>query len=89
MINNQVFFEEPNFPVLEFWYFTNSWREKECELFEHNSMETEDNPLISLLQHDCGWTIHSPWQQFECEVQFAKEELLRALDILQNEVICN
>ena len=80
VIDGQVFFEEPDFPIYEFLHFANDWKEQDNRNFEYVSMETEDNPLISFICEGDLWTIHSPWQLFECTRQFAKEEIVRALE---------
>lgn len=83
MIDSEVFFDEPNFPIFEFLYYIKKWRKSVSESFRFISLETEDNPLISFLYTHEGWTVHSRWQYFECEKRFTKIELYKALDFLE------
>ncbi len=86
IINGQLFFDEPNFPVLEFLHFVNIWKDKGNHSFEYISIETEENPLISFICKNDMFLISSPWQLFECKTEFTKEQLICALDNLENEV---
>ena len=86
-VNNQQFFLEPDFPVLDFLYTVYKWKiSKDNEDFFYNCIETEDNPLISFTRENSMWTICSPWQLFECEKRFTKEEIINALDVLERKI---
>lgn len=80
-INDKEFFHEPDFPVLEFLREVALWVDKEGSMY-YNSIETDDNPFISFIKDENGYTISSPWQKFECNDCFSKEELLSALNII-------
>lgn len=81
-INDKEFFHEPDFPVLEFLREVALWADKEGSMY-YNSIETDDNPLISFIKDENGYTISSPWQKFECIDCFSKEELLSALSLIE------
>lgn len=82
-INDKEFFHEPDFPVLEFLKEVALWADKESSMY-YNSIETDDNPLISFIKNEDGYSISSPWQKFECIDCFSKEELLSALNMIEN-----
>ena len=42
------FFDELEFPIFEFLLYFHGWKSNESNDFIYNSLETEDNPLISL-----------------------------------------
>lgn len=83
IVNGEVFFNEPNFPLLEFLHSVNEWRKRDADSLEYNSIETVDNPLISFINEKDKWGIYSPWQNFKCETKFTKEELVNAIDVLE------
>jgi len=86
-VDNQQFFWEPDFPVLDFLYNAYKWKlSKDNEDFFYNCIETEDNPLISFTSEKNLWGICSPWQLFECEKKFTKEELVNAFDVLEKTI---
>ena len=87
IVDNKLFFHEPNFPLLEFLYFVNEWKKQSNSSFEYISIETEDNPLISFIREKNAWKIYSPWQLFKCDSKFTKEELVNALDKLEKTVL--
>lgn len=86
IVNGKVFFHEPNFPLLEFLHSVNDWRNQGVGSLEYVSIETEDNPLISFISEKDMWVVYSPWQLFECETKFTKEQLLSALDALEKTI---
>lgn len=81
VINENLFFKEPYFPILEFLKDALSWVKCSDNLKEmaYSSLETEDNPLITFLKKDEDWIIYSPWQKFKCSVVFTKEELTNSI----------
>ena len=79
VISGKVFFEEPNFPLLEFLYYVNQWVETQNKSLEYISIETEDNPLIVFKYNNGKYLISSPWQNFKCVDEFTKEEIISAL----------
>ncbi|MCL2313033.1 MAG: hypothetical protein FWC41_11225 [Firmicutes bacterium] len=87
-IGKELFFDEPGMPILEFFRDVNKWRkiwDKSKNMF-YNCVETEDNPLISFININNDWVIHSPWQKFKCNVTFTRKEIENALIILENNV---
>ena len=80
-INDKEFFRELDFPILEFLREVALWADKEGNMY-YNSIETDDNPLIAFIKSESGYLISSPWQKFECNDCFSKEELLSALNII-------
>ena len=82
-INDKEFFHEPDFPVLEFLREIALWTDKESSMY-YNSIETDDNPIISFIKNENGYTVSSPWQKFECNDCFSKKELLSALNMIEN-----
>ena len=89
LIDDEVFFDEPNFPLLEFLKYAIDWGKKTDLPFEYNSIETEDNPLIRFLHKDNMLCISSPWQKFHCRQLFHKEEVLDAITALLADVVSN
>lgn len=86
IINDNIFFSEPNFPIFEFIYFVNKWEIQKHIPFEYISIETNDNPLISFIYKENGWVIKSPWQLFKCDIVFSNIEIINALNELQNQI---
>ena len=91
LINQKVFFEQPLFPILEFLFSYLTWRKKlnsKCHFFSklpdffYNSIETEDNPLLSFTKMDNGWQIDSPWKTFDCKEVFQLNDFVDACDKL-------
>lgn len=77
MINEKLFFREPLFPILEFLSQINPWISEEKKIdFAYNSIETEENPLLSFSYINEGWKIRSPWQQFESDAIFSKQSIV-------------
>jgi len=77
IIDNKLFFSEPQFPVVEFIYFLDLWlkfKNKKKEMY-YNSVEIENNPLISFISKNNKWVIHSIWQKYECDIYFTRKEL--------------
>lgn len=85
-VNNKIFFKEPYFLALEFIRALEKWLNNTNKIMIYNCIETEDNPLISFILNNKGWQIISPWQLFECNDIFSKEELLEAIGYLMKSV---
>lgn len=81
VINEQIFFSEPHFPVFEFIKDALAWTKcsDKHQKMAYSSMETETNPLIVFEKRESKWVISSPWQKYECTVGFTKEELTYAI----------
>ena len=85
VIDGQLFFSEPDFPIFEFWKQLYEWSLKNtCYDFYYNSLETDDNPLISFnniyTDNMYTYTVNSKWEKFVCLDNFTKKELLKALN---------
>jgi hypothetical protein len=77
-INGKVFFEQPLFPVMEFLYFYLKWDKKHD--FIYNTIESEENPMISFKRGISGWRIDSVWKQFDCKERFRVEDFIMAVE---------
>jgi len=85
-INGEVFYEEPLFPILEFIYFYEKWDEDKTQNFVYNTIESEDNPMISFIKNDEKWSIDSVWRRFECKEVFYFGQLIGAVDKMLKEI---
>lgn len=85
IIDNEVFFFDEYFLVFEFLNSALKWMELDGESEMHyHCIDTNDNPLISFLPVPSHlWTINSPWQKFQCQTLFTKEELYHAIERLR------
>ncbi len=85
-IDKEVFFRA-GIAILEFVLVIDKWIENGCKNpMLYNSVETEDNPLISFIPNGDKWNISSPWQSFSSKVLFTKEELLYVIYDLKLQV---
>jgi hypothetical protein len=89
LIDNKIFFDEPDFPVLEFLRYAIEWKKNTDLTFKYSSLETEDNPLLSFLSENGMFRISSPWQRFQCHKLFHKKEIVDAISALLNDVVLN
>lgn len=87
LIDDKVFFDEPNFPVLEFLKYAIAWEKNSNLPFEYSSIETEENPLISFVHENDMLRISSPWQKFHCRQFFHKEEVIDAITVLLADIV--
>lgn len=88
IINKETFFAEPYFPILEFMKVALRWVNiDETTPMIYNTVETEENPLISFTKTIDGWNIFSPWQEFNCNLCFSKDELAIAIIQLKQNLI--
>lgn len=82
-IDGKTFFncDGNTFALMEFLQGAVGWIYKKDSFF-YNSIETEDNPLISFVKEDDGlYSVRSPWQKFECNEHFTFDELKTVLDL--------
>ena len=82
-IENRIFFYESDFPIFEFILFVDDWIKNDREKMLYNSMELDDNPLISFYKKDEGWIIESKWQLFVCKISFKRKDLEREIELLK------
>ena len=89
LINENVFFSEPHFPILEFLKAAASWIgcSDESEEMLYSSIETDENPLIAFTKKDRKWTIRSPWQKYECSDTFDKNDVICAVSCLKKDLM--
>ena len=87
MIGDRIFFDEPDFPVLEFLNYAIEWKDKSSLPFKYSSIETDDNPLICFLYENDMLRISSPWQKFHCETLFSVEEVIEAITVLLADIV--
>lgn len=87
LIDNEIFFDEPDFPVLEFLKYAIEWKENASFPFRYNSIETEENPLISFSYENDMLRISSPWQKFHCKTLFRVEEIIDAITVLLADIV--
>ena len=80
-IDNQLFFYDESFALLDLLYQLYEWKiSLENVDFVYNSIETEDNPLLSLLFKDKGYSISSAWKLFSSDAIFSKEQIIQAFE---------
>lgn len=81
LINGNIFFSEPYFPILEFLKYALAWINcsDKSKAMLYSSAETDDNPLIIFDKNEEGWIIRSPWQKYECLVGFTRDEVIHAI----------
>lgn len=80
-INGESFFSQPHFSVLEFLMFADKWvtdNDKTKNML-YDCIDTDDNPIISFVNKNGKWYIHSPWQLFKCHTPFSRGELENAI----------
>jgi len=89
LINENLWFLDTYFAVVEFLKYTNEWVHKKWDKSKdmfYISIETNENPFISFVSKNDSWVIISPWEKFKCNTTFTREEIENALIILENNV---
>ena len=85
MINDNVFFNDSYFCILEFWKSLADW--DKTHTFNYNSIETDENPLLQFVLTPDGWFLRSPWSVFNAdEYLLSTEDLCIALSALKNQL---
>ena len=90
LIDSKIYFEDEYFLIKEFLRDAISWA-RNCDKEKNMNyicIETEDNPLISFENQQTNWKINSPWQKFQCDSCFARQELEKAIYELETDVEC-
>ena len=77
-INDEDFYKQPLFPILEFLYFYTKWDKNED--FVYNSIESDETPMILIKKTPKGWTIDSVWKKFKCDTYFHIDEIVKAIE---------
>ena len=74
--------------IFEFFRDARNWLscENKTKDMLYNCIETEDNPLISFTERDGEWVVQSPWQKYECDISFVRQELETAILDLERSV---
>lgn len=85
-VNSAKFFSEPYFSILEFLRDALNWVQRKSPEMIYNCIDTEDNPLIHFTENEGLWFVKSPWQKFECNLAFTREELETAVIKLKSSV---
>lgn len=80
IINKELFFSEPYFPILEFMKVALSWvHNDENTPMLYNSVETEENPLISFTKVTDSWNIFRLGKNTTVICVFQKKNWLQQL----------
>ena len=87
VIEERTFFHEPLFPILELVKYCQQWRKNANSSFVYNTIESEENPLLSFLPQNDMWRVYSVWQKFECETEFSFAEVQAFIENIVNHVI--
>lgn len=85
-IDGREFFYDPFFPIYEFLSAMGAWSSHAIPLdnMTYDSLETDDNPLISFIKDTDGhYRISSTWQHFECSRTFSMTEINQAIELLR------
>jgi len=80
LINGKVFFNEPQFPVVEFAMQAAAWSRNVKENFDYESMESDESPLIWFNSKNDNYTVGSPWQKYEERNPIEREVLQTSLN---------
>lgn len=87
IIGSSVFYQDSNFLILEFLRDALAWIEENSKKdMVYNSIETEENPLISFQSYGDLWGIYSPWQKYSSKDRFYRRELVHAISQLKEDV---
>jgi hypothetical protein len=87
-IEKKKFFNDPHFSIFEFLLFVEQWlnnKNKNANM-EYCSLDTNENPLISFTNANGAWKIYSPWQHFECEKLFSRNDLEKSITKLTDKL---
>ena len=81
IVDEQVFFSDHFFPILEFLKDATKWMKNSEKTYDlsFSSIETIDNPVLSFHREGEKWSLYSPWQLFECSVLFDHDDISNAI----------
>ncbi len=83
-VNGEEYLYIEDFPIAELLGQVLLWKGEEGD-FYYNSLETDENPMISFREISGKYKISSPWESFKCSEDFTKEELLQILNLITSE----
>lgn len=80
VVDEQLWFGEEFFCLLEFIHHYLKWKRNETTDMLCFMEDADENPLISFVQKDNDFVLFSPWQRSACQHSFTKEQLVQACD---------
>jgi hypothetical protein len=86
-IDGRPFYEESDFPVVEFASQVGKWLHRDNHDFLYVSMESAEDPLLAFYRlKDNQFRIYSPHQEFETTAKVDRQELCDALTSFNEEL---
>ena len=87
-LNGKLYFDDPNFSVDEFLLYADRWiaNDDKSQSMHYHCVDTDENPLISFSMKNGRWYIDSPWELFECNDSFTRDELEKAVIRLEKAI---
>ena len=87
-IDNKLFFNDPLFPVLEFFVAVDEWNNvtDKTEDMIFNSIETEDRPLLLFKYTKGHYLIYSSWQLFISNTKISRDEISAEVEKLKDSI---
>lgn len=87
-LNGKLYFDDPNFSIDEFLLYAERWIENgdKSQSMHYHCVDTDENPLISFSMKNGRWYIDSPWELFECNDSFTRDELEKAVIRLEKSI---
>lgn len=79
-VNERTYYEQPQFPILEFLRCYLEWDQKHD--FIYNTLESDEQPMIAFQKQITGWRLNSVWQKFDCTNSFHLEDFVEAVETL-------
>lgn len=80
-IGTRCFFEDEHFCVFEFLLAIQSWIDNHEDQMIYNTVEADDTPILKFSKQETGmWKISSVWQEFDCEQEFEKNDIVSSLN---------
>lgn len=87
LVDGKLFFHEPLFPVLELVQSCQMWAKNTSTNFIYNTIESEENPILSFQKLKEGWNLKSVWQKFECERVYTDSEVISFVKTIVSQVL--
>jgi hypothetical protein len=79
-VDHKVFYEQSQFPLLEFLFFYANWNNNGKHDFIYNTLESDANPMISFTRKHGKWILESPWKLFNCKTNFTINHFVNAVN---------